>query len=422
MASGVVQKLYATIISLPFFSSATFQFFKNLCHYVQVHTSKIQIFLIKGVEKNNNHPITTLFIGTEESAYQFAYLICRQIDRMSLLGRFLPAQINPSHLPNAEIIMANVRKPLANKFLKHDFLFLPTVSFCLDLRKSINDMIKEFSRRRRRDIKKLKSLNYFCTICRGAEKDFDSFYCTMYLPYIEKRFGKAVKPSPYLGTRALYTKNGGIILVKKEKKNLAGILFQMKGKTLYAINYGINIREQNLATRLAGHAALYFLIEWAKKNGITGLDYGLTMPFITDGTFQYKKEWGMFLEPRTDESVWVLKLNNVNDGTLSFLQHNPFILSCEKRVKGVFFINHKPTEAELQRISSNYFIPRLHSLIVIAYYHPDLGFTKENGVILNTKYSFPDVKPLHNICLRLQREGYEVDVFENAVRTSNSSG
>jgi hypothetical protein len=386
-----------------------FQFVMHLYDHFCASIQKVQIFLLKGTIKNTNYSVTTLFIGCEESAYQLAYLAYSEIEKIVFLGTFLSCQIDPSRLPEAEIVAVNAKKPLLNKFLDRGYLLLPYVSFSLDLRQPINNILKGSSRRRRRDLKRLKSLDYSYAISRDSKSDFDLFYWKMYLPYITKRFKKAAKFDPYLELNTLYRRNGGILFVKKESKPIAAILFEMRGETLHALRSGVYKGDHSLVMDLAGQAALFYLIDWAKENGMTILDYGSTLPFFSDGLFSYKKEWGMFVEDNNDQFFCALKINNPNKGPLAFLQQNPFIFVDEGVMKGVLLVNHRPTELELQQLFSKYYLPKLDSLIIVTYHNSDPGIINEAEFSIRTQNS--SANPVPGICLPLLKRGFNVQTY-----------
>jgi len=393
--------------------SRLFQSLRYLYYSVFGGVQKVQIYEISGLVKNSGNRMTTLFVGKEYSAHQFASLVYCQIDKILLFREFRFNQIVSALSTNTpEIIAVNVKKPTASEFEKLGYLLLPNVTFSLDLRRPIDQIIRKMSRRRRRDIKKIESFNYPYTICRGNDEDFNFFYWKMYLPYAVERFGKGAYVRTYNESKALYRGGGGIIFIRKFNKPVAGILFRTVGKTLYALSIGLCQLSEKFAEHLAGQAVLFYLIKWAKMQGLESLDYGITLPFFREGIFMYKKEWGMHVEKPIDQSFFALKFNSLNAGSFSFLEQNPFIILDNGMFKGVVFLNHKPSKEELHQIFSEYFLPKLSSLVFVACYKSNTEVLDKAE--LSTKPSGPpDVlaKPLLDIC-SLQRNAFKVEVLE----------
>jgi len=375
---------------------------------------KMEAYVITGLVKDSTGNMTMLYVGTRSSAHQFASLIYAQISEFLPASSILLHEINVFSVISApEIVAVRVPRPLIREFLKQGYLLLPNVNFILDMRVSTDDIMKRMSRRRRRDIKKVNTLNYSYAICRDSDKDFDFFYNKMYLPYARSRFGKAAYVKPYLESKTVYRSNGGIIFVKKNEKPLAGMLFNIHGKTLHAWNFGAHEGDQRFVEELAGEAALLFLIEWAKTQGIESLDYGVSLPFLREGIFTFKKEWGMSVNEQRDNPICALKVNALNECSLSFLHMNPFIAIDGKTLKGVVFIDYKATNADLQQIYSRYFLPNLDSLIIISYYKPNSETTEKAESSATEKPKDGLMTPLQNICLTLQKKGFSIEVFEH---------
>jgi hypothetical protein len=374
---------------------------------------KVQVILFTGTVRNTSDPMSTLFIGSKEAAYLFAEVAYSKIDKVLSLGKYPGFEINPSRLPSADIAMACVGKLSMDKFLKNHYVVLPSVSFSLDLNSPTCDMMKAMSRRRRRDISKLKTYNYSYSVCRNDERSFDFFYWKMYCPYTTKRFGKATILRSYLTAKACYRDNGGIIFVKKAEKPIAGILFQIHGRTLRALSLGVYEGKRDLLKALAGQAALFFLIEWAKTEGITSLNYGYTMPFLEYGNFQYKREWGMVLETEANEPFCTLRLNHLSSGSLSFLSQNPFIFSDNGSMKSAVFVNHNITETELKHMAHEYLFPKLDSLIVISCSSHSTEPEKNHETpARHTRTQRAFAGPLSSACMLLQEQGLNVKTLQ----------
>ena len=392
-------------------SKMFYPLFKYINDRIFGGSRKAQVFLIKGLIGSSNSLVKTLFIGTKESAYEFADKTYSHLEAVSYLNELQQNQIDPLRLPRIEIVAARIDRPFMSRFLKQDYLVLPNVSFGLDLRMSTAALIRRMSRRRRRDLQKIKSFNYSYSISRNDERDFDFFYRQMYLPYTTKRFRKTAHIKEYLDTKAIFKGNGGILFLKKKEIAVAGILFQIKGKELYASSFGVYKGDESYIQDMASQATLFFLVEWAKKHGMESLDYGVSLPFFKGGVFTYKKEWGMAAEEQRNQSVLVLKLNFIGQGSLSFLQQNPFIVADKNKLRGIVFLDHKPLEGELKQVFSRYFLPKLDSLIVVAWSKPAGKVEKEKEPSTPSSDFGNLMKSISSICEFLQGS-FDVEVSE----------
>jgi len=377
---------------------------------------KVQLFLIKGTVKHNNRSTTILFIGKEKAARArasyFGDVVFTQIQRLEYLGEFLYRHVTPSDFKNAEIVVVDANIESTKKLLEKDFLLLPQVCFELDLTRSMSDLINSFSKRRKRSIKKIKSLNYSYVIFRNNDKFFDFYYWKMYLPYIRRRFGLGAQPCSYIHSKAFFKKNGGVIFVLNERRPIAGMLFHVRGKTVDTLNLGLYDGDQKYLKDCACEAALFFLIKWAKIKGLRILNHGATVPFFTNGIFQYKKEWGMVMEEMEDQIFCALKVNSFNKNSLSFLLSNPLIFRGKNAIKGVVFVDHRLTKAELYKLFSIHLFPKLDSLIVIGYYDRITEEKNEIDFSSNSQnYAVVLEKELPRICLSFLKRGFSVDVF-----------
>jgi len=320
--------------------------------------------------------------------------------------------MNSIHLPKAEINAIHIERHQGDRFAAQGYLLLPYLRFSLDLKPSVDALIRRSSRRRRRNIKRLLNFNYEYSVSVCSGEDFDFFYYKMYLPYTKNRFHKAAKMSAYLELKTCYMKNGGIIFVTREKKIIAGILFQIRGDTLYAICSGVYNGDYKFIVNLAGQAALFFLIKWAKQRRLKTFNYGCTMPFFRDGVFTYKREWGMFVEEEDDQPICALRLGEPNERVLSFLKQQPFVFLQNGVIKGAVFIDHKPSKTELQRIQSEFLFPKIDSLVVISYYtRARLDSDCEDKLTYSKRIREELIRPLSVFCKALQGLKFKTEVY-----------
>lgn len=386
--------------------------FGYLYDFVFYRARRLRVYLLNGFEKNKGGALTTIFVGSEAEAYEFCSLVYSEICRMLLLGEILPSKIKSIEEYSkglSNLLIARSTASNALSFQKRGYFVLPTVSFRLDLRVSTDDLLRRMSRRRRRDIGKIENLDYSHRICRRDSESFDYFYQEMYRPFVEQRFGKAATFRSYSMSRAIYQNNGGIIFVQADGKPVAGILFQRRGKTLFALSFGrCNSRE---AYNLSGQAALFYLIEWAKSNGIECLDYGLCSPFFKDGIFSYKKQWGMAICSRPECSVYALKLSSIDETYLSFLKENPFVVLDGRKLKGIVFTDYIPTSQETKQILSEYSLLGLESIVLVACCKKSVDAGSPTKTLATCKDS-RIFNCLSDFCFLTSSKGYSTEVFE----------
>ncbi|UCD96857.1 MAG: hypothetical protein JSV35_02030 [Candidatus Bathyarchaeota archaeon] len=395
------------------FSNYLGHLMRYLHHHFFGKIRDVQVFKINGSGGDADHSTNAVFIGSEDAAHQFASLLYSNIEGVRPLGRCLFHQIDPKCLPDADIIGVSTKGCLTARYLRDHFFLLPLVSFNLNLRPRIDQIIQRASRRRRRDLKKLQQLGYSHTISRDCDGDFDFFYRKMYLPYTKKRFGKAARLYSHSRLKAVYRRGGGIVFVSQEAQRRAGLLFRVNGGTVQVKSFGVFDADQNHGADLVGQAALFFLIKWAKRKGLVRLDYGITMPFFKDGVFIYKREWGMGIDKYVEQPFCAIKLNCSNEATISLLQRNPFIFLANEAMTGAIFLNHRPAKLELRQIVSRHYLRGLDALLVIAYYHDNTDLLDQSDLATMMETSTVEaVQPLSNITGSLQRLGYSVVVHE----------
>lgn len=373
---------------------------------------KVPVHLVKGTFRSTNQTGTMLYVGSENSLYQFCPLFFSQPFKITCIGNFPFRHMNSLiNSTPSEAVAIRVERPFSATYSKKNFLLLPNVNFTLDLCKSMEQTIQGMSRRRRRDLKKIEASDYTYAVCQKDEEALDFFYWKMYLPYAQKRFEKAAYIKSFLESKIIYRLNGGIALVKRGKVPLAGILFQIQGKSILA--WSLGVYEGNQEFVRASEAALFYLITWAKTKGIEKLDYGVSLPFLKEGIFTYKKEWGMSVNEPLEQFLCALKIDSLTEGLLEFLQENPFIISERGLIKGVVLLDESLNRVELGEVFSRYYLPNLSSIIVLSYSRSPSKQIDETELDAICQRAIHELaKPLQNLCSLMREKGYRVSATE----------
>ena len=371
---------------------------------------RVNVFRVEGLLKDGNATSADIvFVGDGSIAQWFSSLVLSKIERMTCVGECRHYQVDPSKLPQGSIMVAQAKQPMISSFAKNGYLLLPLVEFCMNLEPSFEKLVGRTSSRRRRNIKKLSRFNYSCAVCRNDDSEFDLFYYGLYLPFVRKRFGESAQMQSYVKLRTICRRNGGIVFVRDGDRTVAGVLFRVSGNTVYAMCMGTYGGEYGFVKELACQKALLHLIEWARKEGLTCLNYGATLPFYSDHVFQYKKEWGMVVRNKQRQPFCLLKLEATDDSFLAFVRQNPFVFLDDNRLTGVVIVDRILDRAGLETVASRHFLRGVDSLVVIAYSQMASSMNARNAPDNKPSNSDPKLmKPLVTFCDELRNRGFEV--------------
>jgi hypothetical protein len=367
--------------------------------------------MIRGALRGSKSSMITLVVGPVESAHQFADIAYSGNTVVHNVASLFSWQLDPSELPKADVTVVAGRQN-TRKLAENGFILLPWVDFGMSLSKSMVSLEEQFSRRRKRDSRKIRHRDYSYKVSRRDPEALNFFYQKMYCPYVMWRFGRAAFVEAYSNLRACYERNGGIVWVNHGEQPIAGLAFQARGETLRALALGADMNCVSSERYLAGRAALLFLVDWGKRNGLKWLDYGVTLPFLRDGLFQYKREWGMVAKAKSDRTFCVLRIDKVNEATLSFLQQHPFVTLDGGRSTGVILVGHKLSAEELKKRVSRHQVSGIDSLVGVAFFKDPLGRRGAKSPLTQDRISKTSPSFISAICEALGRKGFAIEVTE----------
>lgn len=328
------------------------------------------IFVIQGKMKDKKAPLTALFVGNEEKAHYLANFICssENLEVKNIGKGNFSSVFSVMEKTKVGICLIAAERTLIPFLCKKGFFILPQLNFILDMAKPWEQIFESFSRRRRRDIKSVRNLQYSYEISKKHEK-LAYFYYKMYIPFIRSRHGKSAMPRS-IETLRDSLRDGGMLFINKDGTNVAGIFYQIDREeaNMNALCFGINEKGDEGIKRYSSQITLLSLIDWAKKNKIKTLNYGITPPFLKDGLFTFKKEWGMRIEDANDRLIYAIKLCNFKDNVRQFMVENPFITSDSGRLCGVIFIENveKLSGHEIASCMKRYNVPGMGGIILLS--------------------------------------------------------
>lgn len=326
------------------------------------------IFILSGNEKNSGFPIRSLVVGNRIIALYLASIIYNGDFDIEEVREFAFHGTEPKINARKMDIIIVLTNSLSSSSPANEFIAIPNeVNFTFDLSHQLETIFSKLNRRRRRSIQMLKKLGYSYEITDDDTK-FRLFYDKMYCPYVSERHKPFVKLESFAYLKQLF-KKGGLLLVKRDKTYVSGILFSLVNKTVWTPCMGIfeEHAQDKHVTRTAGDALLYFLIIWAKEQGYNKINYGNSKPFLNDGVVRYKREWQMSVRQHGERLI-LTKPCNFEKGVRSFLMGNPFIFFDGQSLKGLAFVDHEHpvTRGEVEKILRQYYTSGMTSLLVIS--------------------------------------------------------
>lgn len=287
-----------------------------------------------------------------------------------------------------DIALANTSDIFSEFFLSNSFFVSPVVDFILDISDPWDTILARMSRSKRKRIRRIQKLGYTFEVTNDIEK-LRSFYYEMYVPRILKRHEKSAKVICLAECERLF-RSGGLLLVKSNGEYISGAIYVPRGNELYIPTLGISKIDQHLTE--GGHVTLYFLILWAKQQGFKKIDYSICKPFLTDGIFCYKKEWGMKIRPYKgqDAEIFAIRFCNFGCGVRDFLLDNPFIYMDGEHLKGLVVL-----DSDIKDLYKEYYVPGLKSLIILSLTHDLPIFQSQHPSMFCLKTNIEAASPLN---------------------------
>jgi hypothetical protein len=159
-------------------------------------------------------------------------------------------------------------------------------------------------------------------------KDFDLFYHRMHVPHIKRRYGELSQINPYEELEAFFHK-GVLLFVTKDDAPIAGALSVIEGKSLVFRRTGVLDGDED-AVKGGAQTALYYLqLRYAVDNGFDAVDTMKSAPYLNDGVFRHKAEWGATTLPDDEAERFVFFFTPGPPSKLAaFFQANPVVVDA----------------------------------------------------------------------------------------------
>ena len=233
--------------------------------------------------------LRVLTVGREKLVDTIATSLLGGLPAPSLQGRRLP--VSPAALtePDADIVVAEVHRWMAERFRRAGWLIVPrSVRWHGDLA-MVPPPVP--SRSLQANLAKLRKQN-FTLVQGGTAADWTEFYTTMVEPQARARHGSTawIPSQPFLHR---ISRIGILHFVVENGVRIAGICTVAWGDTVWMPLMGVREGDPGLLQRGASVAAIALPLDWARRNNYRRVDLGRTGSFVNDGLQKYKRTWGL---------------------------------------------------------------------------------------------------------------------------------
>jgi hypothetical protein len=166
--------------------------------------------------------------------------------------------------------------------------------------------LKRTNRSVKADLRRIRRERFTFTVSH-AEEDCETFYHTMYVPYLRRRHGELAVVRSLPQVRRVF-RRGGVFWILCEGQRIAGQLFFQREGVLYCVGLGTAGGDPSLLRKGAIAATYFFSLQYAQSQGLARIDLGGSPPSLSDGLLRYKRKWGARLtaKPQTpyDYLLW----------------------------------------------------------------------------------------------------------------------
>ncbi len=328
------------------------------------------VCVLRGKEKWSNENLTVLCCAAEQMVTYLSSILYSGEPEKESLGKCFIWQVESrfnSEKFTADLIFIETDKIFSPFLRQRGFKIIPQwILFILEISRPLSEIWREIKNKSLSDnLRIVRKYQYVYEMTRDLAK-YNDWYRQMYVPYALERFGDASMTYGFRKLKRTFER-GQILFVKRDNDHLAGTLIVTHGKDAWVHSLGIRTGNHNFLKQGVVSASYYFTVLWAKEKGYEHIDFGHCRPFLNDGVFIYKKNWGMAVKKSNRmQSVLGLKVFNPSQGVKAFLANNPFVFIDRGKMKGFVLIqkNDPLTPGEVRSLFKKYYISGLDCLII----------------------------------------------------------
>ena len=208
------------------------------------------------------------------------------------------------------------------------------VSQVLDISGSWENIRKSFHKAPKKTERKIIKYGLTYNISNDIN-DFKHFYYQMYLPLIEKQQADHAYIDTYEEMLPFFLKGFLLMVMENDHAIAGGLCFQEKNSIIFR-RLGVLGADENYIKKGAQSAIYYFIISFAKETGFQLVDFMWSKPFLNDGIYKHKRDWGADVYSSSESECWIFFIiTRHSENVVSFFENNPVIITSKDALSGL---------------------------------------------------------------------------------------
>lgn len=355
-----------------FFSPLKFLYrlVKTLNHKMMVN------IVVLSRHESQEIPITIIFAGNNKNKNYLGSQLLDNVYKEAHIGKIWKGNIIkkiPKRSQDCSLMILEINKNSRRLLNKKEGFFIPCwIGSEADISTDISTIIHK--KALSSDLSKMKKHPVQFEFTKEPYQ-FDNFYYTMYLPYINRVHENRVNILPYETMKRRF-KRCDLILMKRDNEYIAGDMILYEDGVPHLWFLGIKDGNTDyLKDRVVG-IINHFAIEYLKQKGYKRIHFGTTRSFMNDSIFQYKKNRYLQLQViGSSETGFLIKPLTKSINVKDFFLRNPFIHVEDNKFYGAVFIDSdKPhTREDFEKIYKTYYIKGLTRLNIYVFGNGEKG-------------------------------------------------
>ncbi|MFC1907820.1 hypothetical protein ACFLWT_00230 [Chloroflexota bacterium] len=345
---------------------------------------RVDLWIITGEEIASKQKLAIIYTGSEENKNFLIKLAFDSHFRESYIGKTWLWKIVKTVKErgyDCSLMVTEVPKVFRILVERKKCLYVPCwISGEVDISADISPLVKNKSLKS--DLRKIRKNKLHFELTNDPPQ-FHNFYYNMYLPYATKVHGNRSVIMEYDFMKKEF-RNCTLLLIKKEKEYIAGILLAYMENVVRLWKLGVKDGNSDYVKDGAIGALFCFSVHYLQQRGYQRVNFGWSRAFLEDGVLKYKKKW----DPRildTFEIGFLIKPLLKTAGVKGFFLNNPFIYMDKTRLNGAIFMesDQSISEKDYGRICKDYYLTGINKLVIYRFGEGD-GTARE---IIPSEYS-----------------------------------